>query len=193
MTLGNKKERHESLKIHINHRDWRPTPYISFSSSPAAIEVLAKDRIGRGRGRQTLTVINPNIRIMRKLPILNYAKEMEYYGVRNPYGGDVYLQNHHLCLWQVTEDEVVEHWDWGELSQTKDWYKNIVLPAFDRHDLRCAVQNSRRIRRRTPVNVTKEDAMASLMSNLSREFCPQVDQIWLTKILSFNDCTALEP
>ena len=63
--------------------------------------------------------------------MLDLSVEMDYYNVPNPYGAKgKYCQNHFLCLWQVTEHEVIGHWDWNELVKSEDWYGQIVMPAF---------------------------------------------------------------
>jgi hypothetical protein len=119
-----------SLATHINHSSWTPTPYISFTSSPVAVEKLAEQRRPR-RGPQTLTVIDPNIRLRNGLPILDFAAEMEHYNISNPYGSrDRYCIDHYLCLWQVTENEIIGQWEWDELVVSGNWYQDIVMPAF---------------------------------------------------------------
>ncbi len=106
--LDTSESRKSTLAIHINHKDWTPTPYISFQTSPAAIETLAKFRGTGKRGRQILTVVDPNKRIADGLPILDVGIEMGYYGVDDPYGyTNQYYTNHYLCLWEVTEPEII--------------------------------------------------------------------------------------
>jgi hypothetical protein len=101
--------RRSSLSTHINHRNWTPTPFISFTSSPLAVDELAELRI-LNRGAQTLTAIDPNIRLSNGLPILDLATEMEHYNVPNPYGKrSQYCVDHYICLWQVTENEIIGH------------------------------------------------------------------------------------
>jgi hypothetical protein len=106
------------------------TPYISFTSSPRAVEELAEQRRQK-RGLQTFTVIDPNTRLRNGLPILDLGAEMEHYDVRNPYGRrDRYCANHYVCLWQVTEEEIIGHWKWDELLESGNWYEDIIMPAF---------------------------------------------------------------
>lgn len=131
--LNTYEHRKQSLTIHVNHHVWTPTPYISFTDSPAAVENLIYMRAHRGT--QTVTAINPRARREKGLPILELHDEMEYYGVEDPYHrNNQYYHNHYLCLWEVTEDEIVGHWTWSEIVQTKNWYNEIVLPAFQEHD-----------------------------------------------------------
>jgi hypothetical protein len=128
--LDTSDSRRISLATHINHRDWTPTPYISFTSSPAAVEELAMQRRSK-RGAQTLTVIGPNVRLRKGLPILNLYQEMEHYGISNPYGSwSRYCVDHYICLWQVTEEEIVGHWKWDELAVSENWFEDTVMPAF---------------------------------------------------------------
>jgi hypothetical protein len=83
------------------------------------------------RGPQTLTVIDPDIRIRRGLPVLDIAAEMKYYSIPDPYHqGYQYYDNHYICLWEVTPEEVVGHWEWDELVDIDDWYEEVVMPAF---------------------------------------------------------------
>ena len=70
--------RRKSLGIHLDHRIWTATPYISFTKSASALEDLAISRIRRGRGVQTITIIDPAVRLRNGLPILDLAAEMEY-------------------------------------------------------------------------------------------------------------------
>lgn len=56
------ESRKTSLTTHINHSAWEPTPCISFTTSPATVQDLADWRMWR-RGAQTLTVLDPNVRI----------------------------------------------------------------------------------------------------------------------------------
>ncbi|KAH8797576.1 hypothetical protein F5882DRAFT_287173, partial [Hyaloscypha sp. PMI_1271] len=51
------------------------------------------------RGPQTLTIINPNTRIVDGLPILNVRTEMDHYGVKDPYRkSNQYYIDHYLYL-----------------------------------------------------------------------------------------------
>ena len=43
-----------------------------------------------------------------------------------------YYHDECLCLWQVTAAEIVGYWAWNDLENDKDWYQNIILPAFQR-------------------------------------------------------------
>jgi hypothetical protein len=68
--LDTRESQKDSLTIHINHSIWKPTPFISFQTSPAAIQELAALRASR-RGPQTLTVVDPNTRIADGLTYLS--------------------------------------------------------------------------------------------------------------------------
>jgi hypothetical protein len=45
-----------------------------------------------------------------------------------------YYKNHHICLWEVTEEEFVGNWDWDSLVDFGPWYEQIILPAFKAHN-----------------------------------------------------------
>lgn len=101
--------RKSSLTIHINHQDWRPTPYISFTTSPAAIRDLADMRAWSG-GPHTLTVVDPRPRLTKGVPTLQVAAEMKHYNIQDPYGRQgQFHTDHYLCLGKVSADEVVGH------------------------------------------------------------------------------------
>ncbi|KAH7020672.1 hypothetical protein B0J12DRAFT_722342 [Macrophomina phaseolina] len=122
------ESRKTSLTIHVNHNDWTPTPYISFTTSADAREA-------RGRGRQTLTVVNPNVRLVKGLPILDIAAEMAHYGVQDPYRkSNQYYVDHYLCVWEVSEQEVIGRWQWKDLAADGQWYENTIQPAFRKHN-----------------------------------------------------------
>jgi hypothetical protein len=96
--LDTRESRKNSLATHINHKIWEPTPYISFTTSPAAVLEIADWRANR-RGPQTLTVLDPNTRIADGLPILDVRVERDHYGVKDPYGkSNQYYIDHYLCL-----------------------------------------------------------------------------------------------
>ncbi len=126
------ESRKTSLTTHLNHKEWTPTPYISFTISPAANQELATFRSQRKyRGVQTLTVIDPNTRLRDHLPVLDVAAEMDHYEIPNPYGkSNQYYVDHYVCLWQVTEREIVGHWLWDDLITNEDWNEQIIMPAF---------------------------------------------------------------
>lgn len=129
--LDTRESRKNSLVIHINHRIWEPTPYISFTTSPEDIEKQANWRASRQRGPQTLTVVDPNTRIADRLPILDVLAEMVHYGVKDPYGkSNQYYIHHYVCLWEVPEQEIIGHWEWNDLAPNENWYNDIILPAF---------------------------------------------------------------
>jgi len=134
--LATKDARRASLTIHADQKKWEKTPYISFTSSPrAAVELILDRMCCNWRGDQNLVVIDPEYRLKLGLPILDMGKEMEVYGVKDPYPYSTknYFLDHYLCLWEVTPAEVVGIWSWGELRGNKGWYENIIMPAFQRH------------------------------------------------------------
>jgi hypothetical protein len=125
--------RRDSLTTHISHREWEPTPYISFTSSPADAHEMANTR-SYTRGPQYLTVTNPVVRIGHGLPILNAADEMYHYNVQDPYRRwNQYYKDHYLCLWEVTSAEIVGHWRWDSLVTNENWYEEIIFPAYVDH------------------------------------------------------------
>ncbi|OKL56957.1 hypothetical protein UA08_07816 [Talaromyces atroroseus] len=128
--------RSEVLTWHAKHRNWENvTPFISFASSLARLTEFMNSR--NWKGDSTLTVVNPNVRIARELPMINMGREMRHYGVPDPYGrGYAYYDAQYLLLWEVTPEEIVGHWDWDELSQNPNWYEEEVVPAFRAHDQR---------------------------------------------------------
>ena len=76
------ESRNISLAKHLKHSNWTsPTPYISFTNSPAAIQDLMNMRAQRNRGNQTLTAIDSNTRLRKGLPILDVAAEMNHYNI----------------------------------------------------------------------------------------------------------------
>ncbi|KAI9774396.1 MAG: hypothetical protein M1840_004290 [Geoglossum simile] len=140
--LDTLESRKISLTTHVNHKDWTRTPYISFTSSAAAVQELAGRR-SRRRGAQTLTALDPNFRIADGLPILDIAAEMDHYGIPDPYGrSNRYYRDHYLCLWEVTEREIIGHWQWDDLVANKQWYYEIVLPAFREHGRKTASRSA---------------------------------------------------
>jgi hypothetical protein len=132
--LDTREARKISLTKHLDHLTWEPTPYISFTTSATGLTDLACMRTrNNNRGPQTLTVIDPDIRIRRGLPVLDIAAEMVYYSIPDPYcQGNQYHDNHYICLWEVTPEEVVGHWEWDELVDIDDWYEEVVVPAFEK-------------------------------------------------------------
>ena len=147
MRLDNKEIRIMTLKTHVDHGNWKDTPYISFSNCPRTIEELANYRsTRRGRGPQHIVVIDPRTRIELGLPVLHCSAEMDHYEVKAPYGRD-YWQNHYLCLWEVTPAEVVGIWEWDDLRRSRNWYDEVIMPAVSRHrDLKQAVPAQRLVR-----------------------------------------------
>lgn len=131
MRLDTLQNRRKSLAAHLDHKNWHiPGPFISFTTSQTRIEDLARMRLDR-RGSQTLTVIDPRRRINNGLPVLDVEAEMEFYSIPNPYGkGNEYYIDHYVCLWEVTEDEIVGNWSWDDLKDDAGWYENIIMPAF---------------------------------------------------------------
>ncbi|KAI7761294.1 hypothetical protein LZL87_002109 [Fusarium oxysporum] len=134
MSLATFEARRSSLQTHIIHRDWTPTPYISFTSSPEALENLANFRKSHPRRKhQTITVVDPAVRLESGWPIISYGEEKDYYRIEIPYGiPDWELRAHHLCLWTVKAEEIIQHYEWDKLSSDPNWYHNIVCLDFKR-------------------------------------------------------------
>jgi hypothetical protein len=85
-------------------------------------------------GVQYLTVIDPKTRLMNGLPVLDVAAEMEYYSIPDPYKKEKeYYLSSYVCLWEVAKEEVVGHWEWDDLATNKDWYEEIIVPAFNKY------------------------------------------------------------
>ncbi|KAF5858584.1 hypothetical protein ETB97_003977 [Aspergillus alliaceus] len=134
--LDTSTARETFLATHANHGIWEPTPFISFTQSPQELQDNVNWR-KKKRGSQTITVVNPYIRIDKGLPVLNMADEMRHYGVPDPYGrANEYYKNHYICLWEVTEEEVVGNWEWDDLLKTNRWYEQVILLAFKEHNER---------------------------------------------------------
>ena len=125
--------RKTSLALHADNSKRIPTPYISFTSSLDAAIRLANERKHQWhRGDQNIVVIDPWYRLQRGLPILDMGKEMEQYGVENPYRENYYT-DHYICLWEVTPAEVVGTWSCNFLRRVDGWYENIIMPEFRKH------------------------------------------------------------
>lgn len=73
------ESRKSSLTTHLNHKERTPTPYISFTTSAAAVQDVAMMREYKKRGSQTLVVVDPNTRLRDGLPILDVVAEMDHY------------------------------------------------------------------------------------------------------------------
>lgn len=163
--LDTRKGRIDSLENHLDHSIWEPTTYISFNKSASAIERLARNRINRGWGAQKLIVIDPAVRLKKGLPVLDVAAEMNYYGILDPYNGrGQYHIDHYVCLWAVSEEEVVgryDDWDWEELANTTNWYEEIIMPAF--RDFRGEMEPEP-----TPTHASTFD-MSTMMESLPRK------------------------
>ncbi|KAH6879867.1 hypothetical protein B0T10DRAFT_519951 [Thelonectria olida] len=154
--LDTAESRIDSLTTHIDNRIWEPTPYISFTSAPGAIEKLAGLRSWPKRGPHTLTVIHPGVRRRKRLPILDVGAEMDHYSIPNPYGRlNEYYKDHYVCLWEVTAAEIVGHWPWNSLSSNPNWYDDVVLPAFEQFGRKPMANVS-------PCDFGLSDAMANL-------------------------------
>lgn len=133
--LDTHEARKKFLTIHADHGNWKNTPFISFTQSPQDLQDTAKMRVRR-RGCQKVTVLNPNVRAKKGLPILNMDIEMRYYEIPDPYDMSYeYYGNHYVCLWEVTEEEFVGNWSWEYLRNIDGcWYEQVVFPAFKKHN-----------------------------------------------------------
>jgi hypothetical protein len=139
--LDTKNARTSSLAEHSYSGTW-PTPFISFIAPKVALQellALGTSFTTEIRGALKIVAINPNTRIAKGLPILNFKDEIDYYHVSGRYSES--YTDHYLCLWEVAGDEVIGQWDWDELAKNDRWYEDIIMPAFKEHDQR-AVTNS---------------------------------------------------
>ncbi|KAI0120609.1 hypothetical protein BJ170DRAFT_589088 [Xylariales sp. AK1849] len=137
MQLDTAEVRKTTLARHLDHREWIPGPYISFTMSPEAIEALALMKAKRGL--QTLTVIDPNTRVKNGLPVLDVAAEMDHYDIPDRYGkSKEHYIDHYVCLWQVTEAEIIAHQNWSDLANNPNWYQEIIMPLFEHSNDRIA-------------------------------------------------------
>jgi len=80
--------------------------------------------------RATLTVIDPVVRLKLGLPIIKMNEELKYYHCKIPCGNWKF-EDEVLCLWQVTPNEIVRRWEWKELVGNPNWYKDIIVPAYE--------------------------------------------------------------
>ncbi|KAI0145333.1 hypothetical protein GGR57DRAFT_517219 [Xylariaceae sp. FL1272] len=136
MRLDSHESRKIALTSHYNPSNQEPTPFITFTYSVAAIEEMAQRYATEGLGDITLTVIDPNVRLRKGLPLLSLRNEMRQYGY------DSYFKDHaryrpeepnndYLALWKVMNDEIVGHWKWSDLRGESDqWYNDIIFPTF---------------------------------------------------------------
>lgn len=131
--IGSQEERMKRLAIHANWNKREPTPFISFASSIQALQRIISKR--NKWTERKLTVINPNVRIAKGLPVLEMKAEMKHYKVQDPYDRSYrYYEDEYLCLWEVSPDEVVGRWNWDILTTHPHWYKDIILMAFREHN-----------------------------------------------------------
>ncbi|CAG8428025.1 unnamed protein product [Penicillium salamii] len=78
--------------------------------------------------------------------------ELRYYEVEDPYRkGYSYYKDQYLCLWEVTPDEVVGHWDWDDLIENVGWYDDEIVPALKEHTNHFLSRN----KTETTLNVNK--------------------------------------
>ncbi|KAE8354305.1 hypothetical protein BDV28DRAFT_147240 [Aspergillus coremiiformis] len=162
-----------SLTTHANPSTWFATPFISFTTSPEVARKYA-DRRAPTRGLQKLTVINPGARVAHGRHILDMASEMQHYGVRDPFCKfyECY-RDEYLCLWEVTADEIVGHWDWTDLIQMTDWYTEIILPAFQIHNMRLLTGPSGQ---RMQEVLALLDALPGVSSNVEEQSSRRTDR-----------------
>ncbi|RMZ80352.1 hypothetical protein DV738_g2873, partial [Chaetothyriales sp. CBS 135597] len=91
------------------------------------------------------------------LPILHVADEVAYYGIDDPYSrSNRYSQDHYVCLWEVTEAEIIGHWKWDVLVRNQNWYEDVIMPAFTD-------------RRRLDSQAVEPDNLSNLVHRLSLE------------------------
>lgn len=161
-TLSTYESRKSALSKHADWWIYKDTPFISFVSSASSLETFLTRRFNDHAKK--ITVINPNVRIARGVPVINMEAEMKYYGVQDPYGnGYIYYKDEFLCLWEVSPDEIVGCWKWRDLDRDRDWYGNIVLPAFVEHNERFLGEMERR-----------EFGMAKVFGDLTKECISEI-------------------
>ncbi|KAI0530064.1 hypothetical protein GGR58DRAFT_494748 [Xylaria digitata] len=170
MSLSDEESRRTSLSKHINYQDWTPSPYISFTISGTRAKSLVNMRLYSRRGSQMITVIDPNTRIRKGLPIIHTEREMEYYGIPDPYKrNNEYYHDEYLCLWQVTAAEIVHHWEWSALEHDTDWYHNIVLPDFEKFVGKATGGNTKGLLTKSETDRrAKDDSMDNLLNNFAK-------------------------
>lgn len=138
--LDTRDLRQDTLKVHADHSIWKPTPYISFTDSARELQSLAEFRLTRNRGDQSIIVVDPRVRFEKGLPILHFGDEMQVYGIQSRYRGN-HWDNHFLCLWEVTPEEVVGVWDWHALRNNDDWLEGIIMPRVVEYRQERAAHN----------------------------------------------------
>jgi hypothetical protein len=200
LPLDTEEARKTSLANHLDYSNWdEGTPYISFMRSAAAINELACRRARQGnRGLHTLSVIDPGVRLQKGLPILGVAAEMEYYSIPDPYyEGNRFYVDQYICLWEVTPEEVVGHWEWDEWANNENWYEEIVMPAYKefrearKPELRPSPLVARGPAGAAPSSASPLD-ISTVFENLPGQFSVPVSRDQLTsKVLSTNSIRAL--
>ncbi|KAF2962877.1 hypothetical protein GQX73_g10696 [Xylaria multiplex] len=170
MSLSDEESRRSSLSKHIDYGVWTPSPYISFTSCEVRAESLVKKRLRARRGSQMITVIDPNARIRKGLPIIHSETEMGYYGIPDPYNrNNEYYHDEYLCLWQVTAAEIVHHWEWSTLEHDTDWYQNIVLPDFEKFIGKASRGNTKGLSAKPGIDQhAKDDGIDGLLKNFAK-------------------------
>lgn len=130
--LNTASSRRVMLERYADYEGRRPTPFISFTSSPRNIETLAENmRESEGWNVQFVTVIDPKIRHSLRLPFLDASYQLYRTGILDPHGQHILQhKDDYLCLWEVTPVEIVGTWHWNELVKEKDWFEKIVMPKF---------------------------------------------------------------
>jgi hypothetical protein len=61
------------------------------------------------------------------------SAEMQHYGIgiQDPcQKQSSYCRDHYVCLWEVTEEEIVSTYAWDELARRANWYEDVIMPAF---------------------------------------------------------------
>ncbi|PYH96509.1 hypothetical protein BO71DRAFT_439468 [Aspergillus ellipticus CBS 707.79] len=137
--LSNAETRTGHLTRHMNAspnaRATTKGPFLHFTLDPDRLSDIASSLGSRTGKAQTITVISPLVRAVVGLPVLNLEDELWYYEVELPGGKVAYraYDEDFLCLWQITEPEIVGHWEWEDLKGIEGWYGKIVMPAFKKH------------------------------------------------------------
>lgn len=67
--------------------------------------------------------------------ILDVLVEMEHYRITDSYKkSNQYYKDHYLCVWEVTEREIIGHRDCSDLVTNEQWSDEIILATFREHE-----------------------------------------------------------
>lgn len=181
-SLDTFETRKKYLTIHADHKNWTLISFISFTISAEAVQQLAISKFAKDA--QTITAVSSDVRIASELFILNMNAEMRHYEISNLYQRfSEYYKDHYLCLWKVTESEIVEDWEWNDLVRNDHWYEKIVLSSFKKYNKKNFVKfsNEKTLNFSTLLNVLLDtfsvqrtrhsEQMINDFSDLNNSFC----------------------